>query len=336
MTTVLKETTLPELREMVEDAEHLDRVTFDPRDGSASFALEDRKLRFRHGQREYGMSGEAYKHLCRKLGIPQAYLTKTPHDLMVPHVNYWMAQGRAPIITYGVQDDVVRLFSYGATQPVGVGAVLDVLEPMLGDHEPQVHHVSHDLRHTSFSVTTQENEAEAQGKVGEALRTGVTVDASYFGASPFTVSAYVQRLICTNGMVSTDNTYRHSRRPGADQSDLREWINDALTDALDAGSTELDSLSRLQALTFDGHLSDAMGSIFAEFSVPRNMQERIRNEVIDEAPETMYDLLNVITDIASNDEGVLDDPALSRRLMHIGGSIAAHPEFCESCYRVLG
>ena len=328
---VTKESTIPELKALLEPEESMDRVTYDPSDETSRFELVDGKMRFHHNRESYGITGDAYTYFGRLMRIPSAYLGRTPHELMVPHVNYWLAN--SPPITYGVQDGVVKLVSKGETAPVSVGLVLDVLEELKKGQELSVHHISHDPQRTSFSITTSESRKAAELKVGDVLDTGVTISTSYFGMEPLAISAYVHRLKCTNGMVSTEHAYRHSRRNS--DTDPREWIYESLYDAFAASDEELDSLARLRSFTFDGHLSTALKSVFDEYKVSASIQDSILTAVIDQVPETMYDLLNIITFIASNDDEILKDGRLSTQLMRIAGSLSTHPEMCGSCHRII-
>ncbi|MBU1122954.1 MAG: hypothetical protein KKF54_09760, partial [Candidatus Omnitrophica bacterium] len=76
-------------------------------------------------------------------------------------------------------------------------------------------------------------------------------------------------------------------------------------------------------------------SFFIEFGVPMSIREEIRSKVIDGRVTSLYDLYSIVTDVASNSEDVLENPVLSHRLMQVGGSMSAHPQFCEMCHRAL-
>ena len=257
-----------------------------------------------------------------------------PPSLTVPHLNYWlqnkgMAQLSLAAEEVEDQGNVVKLFSRGGIKPVSNDKILEAVSERWGNNL-LVHHVSHDLFNTTFSVVSPDVQEEVA--VGDAVRMGVTIDNSYALEHPLTVSAYIHRLICTNGMISADNVYRYSYTGGSEGSD--DWLKQVIDAAFDQADAEVERLRHLKETKFDGHLSDALGSVFAEFGVPVNVRSRITDMVMDTKVENLYDLLNTVTYVASNNEEILDDPRLVRRLMRIGGRMSAHPEICGECYRV--
>lgn len=334
MATVVKTASMNELRDILATAEGLERYNFDPQTGAGRFdILPDEetgkpKIKFAYNDRVLGLNGDAYLRLGQMLGIPGAYIKKTPHALMVPHMNHWLRSGAVDHLGFAVSDDIVRLFSKGAVNPVSNYTVLDTLEEVAG-RDLEAAHISTGLFGTSFSVVTNRQSAIA---VNDLVATGVRIDNSYAGNSPLTISTYVHRLVCTNGAISTAEVHRYQRR---NDDTTPEWIKAALNEALDAADAEVGRVAALREISFDGHMSDAMQSIFAEFGVPRSMQSVVQERAIDQGVDNLQDLYNIITDLASNDPDVLADPAMSTRLMRVGGHIAANPEYCGECHRVL-
>lgn len=335
--SVVKEMTTDQLKEILKPAEDMTRVTFDPRLGETNkLTYDDGKVFLDVGDDRFGITSSAYLHLGQMVGIPKTYNEKTPPSLTVPHVNYWLANKGMAQLSLAAEEveeqgQVVKLFSRGAIEPVSNDKILEAVANRWGENL-LVHHVSHDLFNTTFSVVSPDVETEVEK--GDVVRTGVTIDNSYALEHPLMVSSYVHRLICTNGAISADNVYRYSYTGGGGEGS-DDWLTQVIEEAFNQADAEVERLRRLKEVKFNGHLSDALGSIFGEFSVPTGVRQRITDRVMDSDVRNLYDLYNTVTYVASNTEEILDDPRLTRRLMRIGGRMASHPEICGECYRVM-
>ena len=333
---VVKEMSLDELKETVSDLDELERITFDARTGNGQFKFEGGRIVFdlRMGSMDrYYPTLEAYTGLAHTLGVPGTYVKKTPHRLMIPHVNFWLEERGGPDITLSVRDDKIESFTKGAIAPYPNRTIINEIEAIAGP-EAKAHHVSHSFFRTSYSISSPRYQSYIDAvEVGDIVHGGVRVENSYAKARPVEVSAYVHRLICTNGAISSDSLFRMTRQTSG--VDMDEWVINSIENAFNGLEEEYARLNRLKEITFDGHLSDNLVSVFSEFSVPVGVRDRITDMILDNTVVNLYDLYNTVTYIASNDEDVLENPTLSSRLMKVGGRIAAHPEFCDGCHRLM-
>jgi len=330
--TMTKEMTSTELRELIGGAEALERDTFDPR-VKGEFKFEDSKLSFELDDERYKVTPDAYTRLGQIAGIPKNYLIKTPHSLMVPHVNYHLRNSSATSLVMARTGETIQLFSKITSVPVSNSLLIDGVEAVMGE-DLKVHHVSHDMFSTRFSLVNQAVDHEV--KRGDIIRTGISVENSYALSTPLTVSAYVHRLVCTNGAISADNIFRMSRKVGGDDEYAGEWVANAITQAYDASEVEIERLRAMQEIRVQDHVSGALSSVFSEFGVPLQVRQEITDRMMDERVVSMYDLYNTITWMGSNSEASALDAAIANRLMQIGGRIARHPEVCGECHRVSG
>lgn len=331
MPTVLKETTVDALRKQLASAESMPNVTIDPRGGNASFIMEAGKIKFKYGKTKYGVTSSAYRKLGQVLGVPGSYIEKTPHELMVPHMNFWLLNKGVPALGFASQNEVIQLFSKGTLNPISNLDVLDAVHDVVGDDKISIHHVSHDVWHTAYSIVTHSEKTVAPGEI---FRTGVAIENSYAQASSLTISAYAHKLTCSNGAFSVENVYRYTRR--GEGNGHKEWVHDAVTEAFAAAEgVEIRRLQDMRNVRFNGHLADSLLSIYTEFAVPTAIRSEITDRLLNANAGTLYDIYNAITDIASNHPDVTSDSEMSRRLMRVGGQVAAHPSVCEACHRVL-
>ena len=278
--------------------------------------------------RNHLMTAESFIRLGKVIGIPDKYTSKVPVSLMLPHYEYWLREKPEQQISIGLNDKSQIMHVYkGNRTPVPTLRCLDVLEERLGT-ELDYHHVSFDPDFTRFSVTLGET-AERAVRVGDPVRFGLTVTNSMTFKRPLEVAAYTHRLVCTNGSVSDDHIYRY--RANGDEDEQRYWLERAIDDAIEAANSEFERLDRMDTIELHGHVSEYLELALAEFGVPSNWRDDVRQSVVSRQPRTLYDLYNVVTDMASNSTSALQDAEASARLMRSAGRMAVHLDICDNC-----
>jgi len=333
--TVLKQMSITELKDLLRPAETMDRFSFDPRSGEGKFVLEDGKMEFRLGDSSYFMTSDAYLRVSQMLGVPEAYVRRSPHEVILPGLNYWLEnnhRGRNTFMTFASDNGVIQFFGKGENEPVLNDTILTAIGNRIGD-DLAVHHISHNYFDTRYSITSPRFEEAV--KVGDPIRIGINIQNSYANLTPLTVSAYVHRLSCTNGAVSTDTVMKLTHRGGGGPDDYEAWSRDAVNFVFDHANREFDRLKTMNQIKVSDHISSMLQGIYTEYKVPVRAQKEITDYVIDNQVETLFDLYNAVTYIASNSDTFSDDPKMVDHLMKIGGRIACHPEICFSCFRVM-
>lgn len=187
----------------------------------------------------------------------------------------------------------------------------------------------------------QRLEGGAQGaKVNDVVASGIQLYISPYGYSApggtglgLDLSGYWERLVCTNGMTSTQNVMHFTKR--ADEADDKEWITTNVPTILEKVGTEVDRFKALKDVAVGTHTDEELSAMLADFGIPPAVREMIRNRLVNHPVENLYQLANHVTYVASNYSRVLEDPSLVRRLMRVGGNIVQHHSICESCHRVM-
>ena len=323
---VKKDMSLGDLRNSLTDLEGIRTETY----YFAQSGLEQRDdgvVEFRGNRlHRYRMSDAVYFRIGKHLGIPHAYISKTPPSLMLSHINYWFSQFPQRTMTLGLsEDDVITYVYKGSNPPISSLLALDIVEDRLGP-DVQFHHSTVSPDYIRFSAVTAEQEREV--KKDDVFRFGVSFTNSQSLKVPTQVSAYTHRLVCTNGMVSESDFARHR---GAADNDQRAWLEKAIDDAISAADNEFKRLESMNAVSFDDHLSTYLLRSYDTFGVPKPMRDVITQSVINARPQTLYDLFNVITDMASNSAEALQDPMLSSRLMAAASRMSIHQDICKQC-----
>lgn len=321
-----------DLRAQLAPFEEAAFTTIDPHD--AEFSFEDNIVRFRAVGADWGISSLGYLAACQMYGIPRAYALKCPPELLVPHLNYFIRESplTAATFTSSPASGIVDGFVPGEIEPVRFTTALDSVARRFGG-DLIVHHSHVSREWVQFGVVTPD---EVAVSVGDPIRSGVMISGSFDFSRDIEVSAYTNRLVCTNGAVSTDYIFRQKRSEG--QAGLNsEWLEDALTAAFEARDNVIHRLATLQSRQLSGEgTSDYLNSVFEEFGVPAAVRPRVLGRIIDQGGiENGYDLWNAVTWVASHDPDLAQRPRQSLRLMGVAGEIERHPAMCDACHRVL-
>jgi hypothetical protein len=332
MTTRLMTPTMSkdELTELMSPYGSTDTTVFDPRQ-KGDFQFNDGRMVFALNDREYLLTSAAYTKLGNLAGIPKSYLVKTPHEIMVPHVNYWLRNKGLAQMSMTATGDVIQFFHKGEAHPVPNEKIIDACEDTFGK-DFEAWHVSHDWFRSQFSIMSDAFENAVA--VGDVVRVGVSIDNSYAMQTPLKISTYIHRLVCTNGAISADNVFQLTRHSGDDDSS-DTWLRESITQAVNSADMEVERLRSLSNISVADHVSASLDSVFSEFGVPYTLRQEVMDQVMDNTVVSLYDLYNIITNVASHSPASINDPDLAARMMRIGGQIASHPEICDACHRVI-
>lgn len=157
----------------------------------------------------YPIATLAHRQMAEKLSIPFAYYTlmmQRAPQLLATNVNHWFGtSGKRNMVR--TLDHRVRAFLSDRYRRLDNYEVLSAVLPVLHD--------AGDVRVTSTEVTERKMylkvvfpSTEREVAVGDPVQMGVMVSNSEVGDGALTVSPFVERLICTNGMVITERSQR--------------------------------------------------------------------------------------------------------------------------------
>ena len=197
--------------------------------------------------------------------------------------------------------------------------------------EPLFSHVNtHDDGKASFNIVSEEKKKLIVGK-DDSFLGGVRIENNPLASSTTRIESYLSRLVCLNGQISTR---AHWSAPRQIEDDASNWIKMNIGHARVESEKMFDSIARLADKKIDANMMDFIENMYEQLKVPEKVRDLITRRVVKEGAETLYDLFNHITYVASNYKSVRQDPELSARLMRIGGHFAEHIEdSCSSCSR---
>jgi len=280
------------------------------------------------GKEKYTLTPESFVRLGQLCGIPGPYSSKCPIHLIVPHINYWASEELEDIQLLVDMDDQVQAFCKPSNEFVLPSTIFSIVEDAL-DGEIVYDKPSFDVDFCHIGATSPSTEYD---KGDDVMHGGLSIVYAPDGKVPMTVSSYLLKQICTNGMVAPMSTFKW-RRNSNDQ--LEVWLAEAAAAAVGALREEADRLIDMKNYVVTEHVGDVLNSLYSTYRVPVDIQETVTARVLNTGAETMYDIVDAFTWVISHDIELTDDPKTQHKMMMAAGEMAAHPEACSQCHRVF-
>jgi hypothetical protein len=264
----------------------------------------------RIGDDRHTLRTVAQRSIAWRLGIPFNYLQKCPPELQAEQMNHWIKHEKREQLFIRFDGQEVRASFTPRYKPVDNFEVLARLDEMgYGPDTPVQCHLDEEFmllsipdgRHT-FKVN------------GDRMTGGISVSNSEVGLASLSVSAFILRLVCTNGMVSKTEisaSYRHvSTKILTELPQVFERVADGLGKQKD----------RLK-LSLKSPVADPLATIESfnrQFALGEREKEAVGWAWPQEAGETMFHVVNTYTRAAAMEELPAES---SFRLQRVGGEV---------------
>jgi|SRR5688572_7897027 len=359
MTATLEETSFlskAEMLELIQPTEEIEERLFDLNANVVKFTFDEKTEEppkvILSGD-VFELTSEAYMNACQIVGLGRAYSTRTPIELIVPHLNYWFANlgGQRKVLIRGKK--AVAFIRPGteiySTKKL-IEAIYDKFES-LGYKDIVFDKVYHDLLETQFSVVLRDKFKESED--GEILYGGLQFQNSILGLKPLVVSAYVNHSVdeANGGMISVTTTGQWDRRLGTSAQEISEflergiefdpedvysvydWVEQATSDVNLRLEKEFAHVNRLKGIGVGSHAGVFFNDIYKKYNIPISLRKAVQEEYTDRDGNAVYDLWAAFVAVTSRHE-VRGNPSAMRHMMTVAGELAAHPERCNECNRL--
>jgi len=276
------------------------------------------------GNLTYGgsfVSFEALRTAARWAGIPAKFLLKCPVDLQEILLNRFFKDVSGYPKTVFKESEIFAFINPSATQ-ISPWRVIKTMEQSISSLEiERVYSTNGSVE--IYTVGPKEHAVA----VGDIVRGGVWISFSPFGEANPEVAGYTYRLACLNGMVREKEYARFSY---ARDGDPYEWIGSSTQNLYGAIEDEIERYRAMREVKLNGNLSSILNHLIE--SLPRDVQDLVKDYVLDRKPETMYDLMCLVTEFASHH---LKNPRNIWSVMSVGGRTVEHLEICETCHQLI-
>lgn len=150
----------------------------------------------------------AQQSIANRLGIPIHYLRKCPADIQQKNLNYWIKQEKNEKLFIRFDDNKVRAVFTPRYIPTDNLEVLDRLLSLGYKPESKVQ----GYIDSEFMMVNIPDHRETFSINKDKMTPGMSVSNSEVGLASLSISSFVLRLICTNGMIMKEAfsaSYRH-------------------------------------------------------------------------------------------------------------------------------
>ena len=250
----------------------------------------------------------AFSGLATRLGAPAEFLRdQLPAPLQIATLNWLLSRVDKPLsATLRLRDEEVTAIVSQRYAPLDAAEFVDTLRSALTSHgllhAVRVQVVASGI--TDLLRLTLPSE-QAAIKVGDVTALGLDVSTSSFGRSAVHIRPMLWRLVCTNGLRSTERLGSFSFRHVGDTQRLRDGLSDAIPTAIVHGRGLMTQWRR----AVDVFIEDVAAEIEAMTDLTAAERKRVEASVAHEAeapqlPERIdvYGFVNGLTHAAHESE----------------------------------
>jgi hypothetical protein len=277
------------------------------------------------------LSRHALSQLCARLElpgggtVPAGYLSRCPSPLAAEHLNHWLSQpdreGQRVLIRTrkdgGCRLPTVRAVLAERYAPVDHAPLLSALRDLASQYDLGVQSWSLDNEQLILRLLVR---GDHPASLDDPLRLGLQVSNSEVGLGKVSISAFITRLVCTNGLVIrvADLGGIHRRHVGRAGESLEPVIRAGIPEVLKEAEQAALRLVRLREQPAPQPMEAFLKRTAKEAELPESLVPRLA-ELLE--GETLYDVINVFTRAAQSfpvAERVRIETAMSRFLQDGG------------------
>ena len=279
--------------------------------------------------------------LAKFLHVPSTYIKRCPPEFRAQTLNYWADQQAETDVNVFV-DARGELVSVQSPDVVTVPTdrvghmVARVFAP---DDQVSVYR---DFDSLHIDVVSKIHSVDVPNPqslpfrplVGDVTHGGVRILTRPHESTNPVVVSYLERLVCLNGMTSSQKLGKISIK-GLTVEDVLEEMEAAARTVLGGLERSLDLYAATAGIPVPGSLQAFAHQLAVEYGLKRQILDEVML-IVNQLPEsaTVYDVLQAFTQVA----GMLDWPT-RMRMQSLGGDLALETERmikrCSSCERLL-
>ena len=233
------------------------------------------------------MNSIPQRSIAWRLGIPYNYLTKCPPEIQALNLNFWLEHEKNEELFFRFDGREVRAVFTPKYKPINQ---LDlVMELYAMGYRPETE-VQCSLDDTFMSLSIMDGERTFDVN-GDRFRPGVSISNSEVGLASLSVSAFILRLVCVNGLVSKTElsaSYRH----------VSTKILTEFPQTLEKVSVELGQQRRQLGISMESPVDDPLATIDSfnrQFQLGEKEREAVEWGWTKEAGDTMFAVVNTYT-----------------------------------------
>ena len=327
--------TINKIREKIEDSDVSKTFTFNTSDNRIKLYSDDERdddYFLKRRKAEYKIIPSAFPSLMRSINLPVALTNKISAypELMTYNVNYMMDHNSVDIRAMCRGKSIVG-FMNPAHTIIPNSQVLDVIERTMGKDAIIDHYSIENNGLLDLCVRNEEKADKFMITKDDYVQSGIHVVNSPFGYEQTSIEGYLLRLACTNGNIDNESIFKAPRQVG---DDSESWLRTNIRDAIRSAGGLFKGIKKLRNKEIGSDIAGFMANLFEELNIDESIQNKILKRVSREGADSLYDVFNHMTYIASHDSEIRDDPVIRNKLMRTSSHYVNHiQDICGSCNR---
>jgi hypothetical protein len=275
------------------------------------------------GDQSFDIGEVAHDQLGERLGIPRKYYDRmreeTP-NLLAVNVNTWLKQQpeRRPVRTL---DNRVRAFLSDKYRPLDNFLVASAALPILHEQGANIEIISSEMTERRLYLQAITHKHQGEVRKGDVVKAGLVISNSEIGLGAVRVETLLYRLVCLNGMITSEGIRRHhvGKRLGGDEEIALSYYE---TETIEADNKAFllkirDTVKHhLEGIDFNAHLDrmkaaaeqrlmiakvdDMIEEVTARFSLSKTEGGGILENLIKGGDATLWGLANAVTAMAND------------------------------------
>ncbi len=264
------------------------------------------------GENYHPLKPIASRSIASRLGTPFSYLQKCSPDIQAANLNHWIRREERENFLFRFDGNSVRAVFTERYTPMDNLEVLQELEAsgIKGNTRVQTH-----IDDGLMLINIPEPDQEFAIQKGDEMMPGISITNSEVGLSCLSLSSFLFRLICTNGMITTDEIARSTFRHTSDRG-LR-----LLPEILKNKVIDMEKHKGQFRIALDSPVDDPSGtfrSFNKRFLIRKDEKDAISWAWPQERGETMFNIINTYTRAAQHPSLPAESAS---RLQRTGGQI---------------
>jgi hypothetical protein len=290
---------------------------------------------------DYSLSKEAVLSIAHAVGLPPAYVARTPGVLIATHLNYWATHSPDTTLKLLTKDDTVLAVTKQGIVPFSNVEILERAVDALCDTygwQPEDLRLDdktyHSLHSTGLRIVTPDQRIVEGDDWGDTWEGGVQILNSLTGKHAVSINAFMQNVGVESGVVMQHSAGRYNRKiMGQGEDDFLPWVSSTVKEIADSFKHETEVLQSASEESVQDAASQVLADIFRSYKVPLKVRQSIINTFTEREDYTGYGVVLSIIEAANA-------PDLPHHfvtaIMEIGGAVANDMHHrCQSCKRVM-
>lgn len=265
---------------------------------------DPRGLRLIAGDESLGVFGTAaLEQLSIHTQFPPNFVAKLNPGLQAAVVNDRLEKHRDQTMQVISEDDQVSNIFSNWHEVVSHADIaqyaFDRLSDLVG--EVNIIRATQDVNGLRLRLMTT-REMAVTPAVGDVLRFGIDIEHRY--GQLLSLSAFVERLHCLNGMTVETGAFKWQQRLGGTRAHQLNWLEEGLIGALEAYTALVTRAQIMAATQFSGDAHSVLRDRAARLNIAPSQMGAVVTAFDEEPGNTEWHLLNAVTRFATHSETV--------------------------------